>query len=301
MAFDKTGTLTKSDLRVNKVESYDGLTKMELIEIVSIVEKKSSHPVAQAVQREAARLKIGEEDGTNYREFSGMGVECDSSHGHIKAGTYEYAGDGGMSASATVYVSLDGKCIGYIGVGDTIKENGKKAFDALRANGIEKIYVLSGDKKSKVDIVASTLYADGAYSQLLPEHKLDALEDIIENGNDVKIGYCGDGINDIPCLSRADVGISMGTVGVDSAVEKSDVVIADDDIEKVSLALGISRNVKKRVITNIALAISVKAIFAILNIVVPSFPMSLAVFADVGVLLITILSALNAGKKSKLE
>lgn len=300
MAFDKTGTLTKSELRVNKVESYCELTKMELLEIASVVEKKSVHPVAQAIQREAERFKIGFEEGTNYREVAGRGAECDSSFGHIKAGNYDFAGCGDQaSGSATVYISLDGKCIGYIGVGDNIKENGKKAFDRLRENGIKKIYILSGDKKSKVDIVASTLYADGAYSQLLPEHKLDALEDIIENGKDVKVGYCGDGINDLPCLSRADIGISMGAVSSDAAMDRSDIVIADDDIEKVSLAMEIAKDTKKRVISNIVFSISVKVLVAILNIVVPTFPMFVAVLADVGVMLIAVLNALRAGKKAK--
>lgn len=297
MAFDKTGTLTKSELRVNKVEAYDELTKMELLSIAGVVEKKSNHPVALAIVREAERFKIESEEGTNYRETVGKGVECDSSYGHIKAGNYDHAGGGEQVSSATVYISLDGKCIGYIGVGDNIKENGKKAFDNLRENGINKIYILSGDKKSKVDVVASTLYADGAYSQLLPEYKLDALEDIIENGTNVKIGYCGDGINDLPCLSRADIGISMGAVSSDVAMERSDVVITDDDIEKVSLAMSIAKNTKKRVLGNIIFAISIKALVAILDIVVPGFPMFVAMLADVGVMLVAVLNALYAGKK----
>ena len=301
MAFDKTGTLTKSDLRVNKVESIDEHTKMQLLEIAAIVEKKSKHPIAQAIVKEAKRFKMELEDGTNYNETIGKGIECDSSLGHIKAGSFEYCGGEELSSSANVYVSLNGKCIGYIGVGDNIKENGKKAFDNLRENGIEKIYIISGDKKSKVDVVASTLYADGAYSQLLPEHKLDALEDIMEHGSNVKIGYCGDGINDLPCLSRADVGISMGAVSSDSAVEKSDVVITDDDIEKVSLAISIAKNNKRRVLGNIIFAISAKVLVALLNIIVPSFPMFVAVLADVGVMLIAILNALRSGKRPTLK
>jgi soluble P-type ATPase len=158
---------------------------------------------------------------------------------------------------------------------------------------------LSGDKKSRVDMVASALYADGAYSQLLPEHKLDALEDIIENTKNAAIGYCGDGINDLPSLSRADVGISMGSLGSDSAIEKSDVVITDDDIEKISKAYDIAKRTKRTVIGNIIFAISIKALVAVLDILIPAFPMFLAVLADVGVILVTILIALGAGKSSK--
>ena len=301
MAFDKTGTLTKAELRVTKVETVGEITKMELLELLGIVEKKSKHPVALAVQKEAERFKLTIEDGKNYKEELGLGIECDTSKGHIKAGNYEYAGGDEQFSGATVYVSLNGEFIGYVGIGDSIKENGKISFDKLRANGVEKIYIISGDKQSKVDAIASTLYADGAYSQLLPEHKLDALEDIIESGEKVKIGYCGDGVNDLPCLSRADIGITIGALSSDAAMEKSDIVIVDDDIEKVPKAMSIAKNTKKRVITNIVFAISAKLLIAILNIAIPSFPMMIAVLADVGVMLIAILNALRSGRKTKFK
>ncbi len=299
MAFDKTGTLTKAEVRITKVEAVEGITKMELLEILGIVEKKSSHPVAQAVQKEVERFKLNIEDGENYHEELGKGAECDSSKGHIRAGTFAFAGGDEQFSGATIYVSLNGKFIGYFGVGDSIKENGKISFDKLRANGIEKIYIISGDKKSKVDAVASTLYADGAYSQLLPEHKLDALEDIIVTHENTKIGYCGDGVNDTPCLSRADVGFAMGALGSEVAIEKGDVIIADDDLEKIPMAIKIAKSTKKTIITNIALAIGVKALVTILTLSLPMFPMALAVFADVGIMLITVLNALRAGRKTK--
>ncbi len=299
MAFDKTGTLTKSELRVTKVEAYGSYTKMELLEFVSIAECKSNHPLAMAILREAERFKIKIEVGDNYREEVGYGVECDSKYGRIKAGSHKFVGGCAPNSQATIYVSLDGKCVGYIGVGDNIKLNGKITFDKLREEGVKKIYVLSGDKKEKVDIVASTLYADGAYSQLLPGQKLDALEDIIENGENVKIGYCGDGINDLPCISRADVGFAIGTVSTDAAVEHSDVVIIDDDLEKIPLAVRVANNTRKRVIANIAFAIGAKAIFAILSIALPNFPMIFAVLGDVGVMLITIINSLLAGRGKK--
>lgn len=301
MAFDKTGTLTKSELRVTKVETVGDLTKMELLEILGAVEMKSKHPVAEAIQRETERFKLNVKKGTNYHEHIGMGIECDSEYGHIKAGTCEYAGADEPVSGANVYVSVDGKFAGYVGVGDSIKENGKISFDKLRDNGIEKIYVISGDKQSKVDSVASALYADGAYSQLLPENKLDALEDIIANGEKVKIGYCGDGVNDMPCLSRADVGFAMGALGSDAAMEKSDVIITDDDLEKIPKVVRIAKRTKKIVITNIVFAIGVKLLVAALNIAIPTFPMILAVLADVGVMLIAILNALRAGRDSKLK
>lgn len=296
MAFDKTGTLTKSEPRVTKVESISSYTKMQIIELVSIAEYKSSHPLAIAVLREAERFKIKVTPGENYREEVGFGVECDSMYGKIRAGSYKYAGGCKPDSQASIYVSLDGKCIGYIGIGDNIKLNGKISFDKLREQGVKKIYVLSGDKKEKVDIVASTLYADGAYSQLLPGQKLDALEDIISGGDKVKIGYCGDGINDLPCISRADVGFAIGTVSTDAAVEHSDVAIVDDDLEKIPMAIRIAKNTRTRVIANIAFAIGTKALLAILSIVLPTFPMIFAVLADVGVMLITIINSLLAGR-----
>lgn len=299
MVFDKTGTLTNRGLRVSKVESFGDYTKMQLLEIVATAELKSNHPMAAAVLKEAERFKISVTAGENYKEEIGFGVECDSKFGKIKAGSHRYVGGCPQNSQATIYVSLDGKCIGYIGVGDNIKPNGKKAFDKLRENGIQKIYILSGDKKSKVDMVASTLYADGAYSQLLPGEKLDALEDIISNTKDIKVGYCGDGINDLPCISRADVGIAIGTVSTDAAQEHSDLVIVDDDLEKIPRAIAISKNARARVIANIAFAISAKAIIAILSIALTGFPMALAVLADVGVMLITVVNSLFAGRGRK--
>ena len=298
MAFDKTGTLTKADLRVNKVESCSNYTKMEILEIAGIAEKKSNHPIGVAVLKEAERFKINNEVAKKYKEHLGKGVECESSRGKIKVGTFDFAGGSVPSSSATIYVSLNDECIGYIGVGDNLKENGKKAFDSLREDGIEKIYILSGDKKSKVDAVASTLYADGAYSQLLPEHKLDALEDIVLSGKNVKIAYCGDGINDLMCLSRADIGVSMGSLGLDGAVEKSDVVITDGDIEKISLAYKIAKKTKKKIITNIAFALGVKLLVTVLNFAVPVFPMFICVLSDVGVMLATVLNSVLINKKS---
>ena len=295
MAFDKTGTLTRADLHVTKVEAFEGYTKIKLLELVCIAEAKSSHPIAEAVRKEAQRFKINTAEGTNYQEKIGFGVECDSEYGHIKAGSKIYVGAVTGNNVGTVFVSVDGKYVGFVGVGDDLKHNSKRAFDKLRELGIKKMYILSGDKKSKVDAVASALYADGAYSQLLPSNKLDALEDIIENGENVKIGYCGDGINDIPCIARADIGISMGAVGSDSAVEKSDVVIMDDNIDKVPLAIEIAKNAKKTAIFNIVFSISVKVLLLVLSVFV-NMPMLVAVLADVGIMLIAVLNSLRAGR-----
>ena len=296
MAFDKTGTLTKSDLHVTKIEAYGDYTKIKLLELVCIAESKSNHPLAQAVRNEAKRFKINVPSGENYVEKPGFGVECDSEYGHIKAGSKIYVGAITGSNVGTVFVSVDGKYVGYVGVGDDLKPNGKKAFERLRGLGIKKMIILSGDKKSKVDAVASALYADGAYSQLLPETKLEALEDIIQNNEGIKIGYCGDGINDLPCLTRADVGISMGAVGSDVAVERGDVIIMDDDLEKIPEAITIAKKTKRASVFNIAFSISIKAVLLALSLAIPAFPIWVAVLGDVGTMLIAVLVATRAGK-----
>lgn len=296
IAFDKTGTLTKSDLHVNKIEAYGDYTKIKLLELACIVEAKSSHPLAVAVRNEAKRFKITVPKGENYTEKAGCGVECDSEYGHIKAGSKSFVGAITGSNVGTIFVSVDGTYVGYVGVGDDLKPNSKRTFDALRALGVEKMYILSGDKKSKVDAVAGALYADGAYSQLLPETKLNALEDIIKEHENARTGYCGDGINDLPCLTRADVGISMGAVGSDVAIEKSDIIIMDDDLEKLPQAMIIAKKTKKIAIFNIVFSISIKAILLALSLIIPTFPIWVAVLGDVGTMLIATLVATRAGR-----
>ena len=295
MAFDKTGTLTKSELRVNKVEAIGDVSKLELLKYAAIAEKKSNHPIALAIAQEIKKLKLEIEDGENYMEYAGKGVECDSAYGHIKAGARTFVDATSGINAGTVFVSLDGKYIGFIGIGDELKENSKIAFDRLRKLGVDKKIILSGDKKIKVDMVARALSAEGAYSSLLPEDKLLAIEDIYESTDGCHLAYCGDGINDLPSLARADVGIAMGAVGSDAAVEKSDVVIMDDDILKVPLAIKISRRAKSVVMENIIFAIVAKVALLTLS----SFgilPLFGAVLGDVGILILTILNAIRSGR-----
>ena len=160
---------------------------------------------------------------------------------------------------------------------------------------INKKIILSGDKKSKVDIVAKTLSADGAYSNLLPQNKLEAIEDIIDTTENCKIAYCGDGINDLPSLARADVGIAMGAIGSDAAVEKSDVVIMDDDVIKIPLAIKIAKRTRRVVLENIIFSIGVKAALLVLSII-GILPLYIAVIGDVGLLLLAVLNSLRAGR-----
>lgn len=293
IAFDKTGTLTKSELHVTRIDAEAGYDKMNILKYVYIAEKKSTHPIAMAVIKEAQKFNIDDEVGENYVETVGKGVECDSEYGHIKAGNKSFV-SAIYDTPNNILVSLDGKFIGSIGIGDELKSNSKIAFEKLRKLGVDKKIILSGDKKSKVDAVARTLLADVAYSELKPEDKLDALEDVMKNKNG-NVAYCGDGINDIPALARADVGIAMGAIGSDSAVESSDVVIMDDDIEKVPLSIRIAKRTKTVVLENIVMSMAIKVIMLILC-GLGLVSMLWAVISDVGVLILAILNSLRAGR-----
>lgn len=295
MAFDKTGTLTKPELHVTKVEGVNGATKIDILRYVCVAEMKSNHPVAKAVALEAKKLKIHVQEGQNYKEYAGKGVECDSEYGHIMAGSRTFVDATIGVNTGTVFVSIDGKYVGYIAVGDELKENSKIAFDQLRKLKIRKKIILSGDKKSKVDLVAKMLSAEGAYSNLLPENKLEAIEDIIKTTENCKLAYCGDGINDLPALARADIGIAMGAIGSDAAIEKSDVVIMDDDVAKIPLAIKIARKAKMVVLQNIIGAIAIKAALLVLS-VLGIIPLFFAVIGDVGLLLLAVINATRSGR-----
>lgn len=293
IAFDKTGTITKSELHVTRIDAEPGYDKMNILKYVCIAERKSTHPIAMAIMKEGKKFNIDDEVGENYVETVGKGVECDSRYGHIKAGKKSFVG-AVCDTPNNIIISLDGKFIGSVGIGDELKPNSKIAFQKLKKLGVEKRVILSGDKKSKVDAVARTLLADIAYSELKPEDKLDALEEIMskKSGN---VAYCGDGINDIPSLARADVGIAMGAVGSDSAVESSDVVIMDDDIEKVPLSIRIAKRTKTVVLENIILSMTIKVVMLILC-GLGLVSMLWAVVSDVGVLILAILNSLRAGR-----
>lgn len=295
IAFDKTGTLTKPVLHVTRVEAVPGYSKLELLKYACIAELKSNHPIAAAVIREAKKLNIEITEGEGYVEHIAKGVECDSVYGHIVAGNKSLVEATTGANTGTIYVSLDRKYVGFIGIGDELKENSKLAFDRLRMLGINKKIILSGDKQYKVEAVAKNLLADAAYSNLLPEHKLEAIEDIIASTPNCKIAYCGDGINDLPSLARADVGIAMGAIGSDAAVEKSDVVIMDDDVAKIPLAITVARKTKRVVLENIIFAIAVKVTLLVLCSL-GILPLFAAVLGDVGVLVLSILNAIRSGR-----
>lgn len=295
VAFDKTGTLTIPELHVYAIEATEGSSKLEVLKYAYIAEKKSSHPMADAVRKIAEKFNIRAEAGENYSEYVGLGVECDTPGGHVKAGSYNFVGATSGANSGTVFVSLDGRYLGCVAIGDEVKASSRAAFMHLVPLGVTKRVILSGDKKSKVDMVARAVGADANYSNLLPEDKLYAIEDIYETTEGCRLAYCGDGINDLPSLARADVGIAMGALGSDAAVEKSDVVIMDDNVDKIPFAIKLARKVKRVVLENIAFAIGAKIAILLLS----SFgviPLYASVLGDVGVLILTVLNSLRAGR-----
>lgn len=295
-AFDKTGTLTKRELVVTSVDVYDdSYDKFKLLEIAATVELKSHHPVSGAIIALAKRLNVEFSEGENYVEAVGSGIECDSQYGHIKAGSRNYVN--APEGMASIYVSVDGKFIGTIGIGDQLKENSKKVFEKLRKSGVKKKIILSGDKKIKVDQIVKTLLAEAAYSNLKPIEKGPAIEDIKISNPQMKVAYCGNGTSDIASLTNADVGISMDTMGNDEVVNASDVIIMDDNLDNVAKALKIAKKTHVTTVFNIVISIIVKlAIIAMLFIPLIQFKIVFAVLIDVALMIFTTINALLAGR-----
>lgn len=300
VAFDKTGTLTEGSFTVTDIISDD---KEKLIETASHLECFSSHPVAVSITK-LYNNKIDKSRITDLTEISGLGIkavfdkkEClagnirlmDKYHINVKENT----GNG-----TAVYVACDGKCLGTIIVSDSIKKDAKKAIEELHRHGIRKTVLLTGDKDSVGQSTAKALGIDKAYTELLPQDKVTLLEKIMKTKMPkTTLAYVGDGINDAPVLARADVGIAMGGIGSDSAVEAADIVIMNDEPSKIASAIKISKKTMTIAKENIVFALGIKALILILG----GFgfaTMWMAVFADVGVSLLAILNSLRAMKKA---
>ena len=277
VVFDKTGTLTKGVFRVTEIVSQNP----DLLRYAALAESASSHPIAAAIKKEIA----------------GSGVEAVIDGKKILAGNARFVGTKPVNKDGTVvYVSIDGEFAGYIVISDEIKEDAHSAVSDLKKMGIAT-EMLSGDTYKTAVSVQQTLGLDKVYAELLPEDKVNKLEELITNSSGSVI-FAGDGINDAPVLTRADIGIAMGGLGSDAAIEAADVVIMDDKPSKVVTAIKISKRTMNIVKENIAFALGVKVLFLILG-GFGFITMWGAVFADVGVALIAILNALRAIKRIK--
>lgn len=295
-AFDKTGTLTYGNFRIGEVYAED---KNRLLEILAAAEKGSSHPIAEAFSDIRTPYKA-----ENTTEHAGLGIACMIEGKEVWVGNEKWMNVHTISvqkpvAGATyVYCAAEGKYLGCVTIEDQIKENVKQAVSDLRKQGIEECYMLTGDNAARAKAVADQIGLNGVYAELLPEDKLNVARELKAKG---KLMYAGDGINDAPVLMESDVGISMGGVGSDAAIEASEVVLMRDDLSLLPLAKKIARRTKKIVLQNIVFSIAIKIVVMVLG-VFNLIPLGLAVFADVGVMMLAVLNSFRTriefGKKS---
>lgn len=297
--FDKTGTLTKGVFAVKQVVAANGVIEDELIKAASICERNSNHPIAVSV-RKAFKDKDTGEEILQYSEVAGFGIEAQTQNSTYLAGNLkmmqknniENVAQGLTAAETQLHIVQNSKYLGYITIADEIKENTKKAIDELRNLGVEKCFMLTGDNEAVAKAIAQEAGLDGYKAGLLPHEKVEAFETLTGDINGISM-FAGDGINDAPLLARADVGIAMGGVGSDAAIEAADIVLMTDDIAKIGDAIRMARKTRTIVWQNIIFAMGVKLIV----MVVAAFgavPMWLAIFADVGVALIAVANAARA-------
>lgn len=298
VVFDKTGTLTQGVFEVNGIH-HNEMEKEKLIEYAALAESASSHPISKSLQR-AYGKQIDRSRVTDIQEISGNGViaKVDGvevaagndklmKHIHVKLLNCHQVG-------TIIHLAINGKYAGHIVISDIVKPHSKEAIAALKRAGIEKTVMLTGDAKKVAEQVAASLEIDQVYSELLPADKVAKVEELLKiKGARDKLAFVGDGINDAPVLSRADIGIAMGAMGSDAAIEAADVVLMDDDPMKIATAIKISRKCLKIVYQNISVAIGVKLICLILG-AVGIANMWLAIFADVGVMILAVLNAIRA-------
>ena len=297
VVFDKTGTLTKGVFAVSKVVAKD-MSEEDLLHYAAHAEMYSNHPVALAL-RNAANV---EDDCrvSDSEELAGHGVRTKVNGFDVYAGnaklmkSIEIACDDITESGTVIHVAIDGKYAGYIVVSDIVKEETFDAISKLKAEGIRKTVMLTGDNRTTANEVAKAIGIDEVYSELLPGDKVEKIEELMAtrtSGKDA-VAFVGDGINDAPVLSRADIGIAMGAMGSDAAVEAADIVLMDDDTRKVSEAIKISKKCMRIVRQNIVFAIGVKVACLILG-AIGLANMWLAIFADVGVLILAVLNAIR--------
>lgn len=303
VVFDKTGTLTKGVFEVNAFHDHNDNDiepqKEQLLEYAAIAESSSSHPIGKSLQS-AYGKEIDRKRISNIQEISGKGITATIDGRSIAAGNEKLMKQLGLvvcqcnTAGTIVHLAIDGKYAGHIVLGDVVKPTSKDAISDLHKSGITQTIMLTGDTRSVAEQTANELGIDKVFSELLPNDKVNQLEDILRYAKeDNKVAFVGDGINDAPVLSRADIGIAMGAMGSDAAIEAADVVLMDDNPMKVGKAVRISRKCLRIVWENIILALGIKGICLILG-VFGIVNMWLAIFADVGVMILAVLNAIRA-------
>lgn len=296
---DKTGTLTKGVFQVTEIHPEGGMSEADLLEKAALVESYSNHPISKSL-KEAYGKEIDNNRVTDAKEISGHGVSAVVDGHEVAAGNVKLMKQMNIQAAVPtsvgteIHVAVDGKYAGYILISDVVKPNAKEAIRGLKAAGVEKVVMLTGDAKKVADAVGSELGVDEVRSELLPGDKVDEVEKLIAvKGEKEKLAFVGDGINDAPVLSRADIGIAMGALGSDAAIEAADIVLMDDDPAKIATAMKISKKTLRIVHQNIVFALVIK--FACLALGAVGFVnMWWAIFADVGVMILAVLNATRA-------
>lgn len=294
MVFDKTGTLTQGVFEVEAVH-HSVIDEKKLIEYAALAECASSHPISLSLQKAYGKA-IDRNRVTDIHEIGGEGVTAVVDGVNIAAGNAKLMRRVGAEAidchcvGTIVHIAIDGSYAGHIVIRDMVKDNSKRALSLLRSEGVRRIVMLTGDSGKVAEDVASQLGIDGVYGELLPADKVDKLESLLVSNT--KLAFVGDGINDAPVLSRADVGIAMGAMGSDAAIEAADVVLMDDDPLKIVTAMRISRKCIDIVYQNIIFALAIKFACLLLG-ALGIADMWFAVFADVGVMVIAVLNAMR--------
>ena len=298
---DKTGTLTKGVFQVTGVYPAPGVDKKVLLGLAAYAESGSHHPISQSL-KDAYGQPLKEERVSDIQEIAGHGVQALVDGHPVAVGNAKLMEKIGAALpdartdGTTVYVAADGKYIGCIVISDVVKPTAKAAMATLKENGVKMTVMLTGDAKAAADRVTAEIGMDRVESELLPGDKVAQVEKLlVEKGPKENLAFVGDGINDAPVLSRADVGIAMGALGSDAAIEAADVVLMDDDPSKIALAMKISRHTLQIVWQNIVFALAVKAVCLVLG-ALGIAGMWLAIFADVGVMVLAVLNATRALK-----
>ena len=298
VVFDKTGTLTQGVFEVNGIH-HSQLENEKLVEYAALAESASSHPISKSLQRAYGR-EIDRSRVSDIQEISGNGVTAVVDGHTVAAGNDKLMDRLGIpyipcrSVGTIIHMAIDGRYAGHIVISDVVKPNARAAIQALKAAGVRRTVMLTGDASRVADHVAAELGIDQVCSQLLPAGKVEKVEELLRSkGQKEKLAFVGDGINDAPVLSRADIGIAMGAMGSDAAIEAADVVLMDDDPMKIAKAIKISRKCLGIVYQNIVFAIGIK-LACLLLVALGLANMWLAVFADVGVMILAVLNAIRA-------
>ena len=298
--FDKTGTLTKGVFEVQKVEPAQ-ISKEELLKIAAYAENYSNHPISKSI-KQAYKEEIDEKQIMDYEELSGLGISAKINNQEVLVGNEKLMQEKGINfkkcadIGTILYVAKEGKYVGYILIADKIKNDSKQTIEELKKNGVKQTVMLTGDKKEVGESVAKEIGIDQVYTELLPTDKVQKVEELLKTKTEKgKLAFVGDGINDAPVLAISDIGIAMGGLGADSAIEAADIVIMTDEPSKIVKSIKLSKKTMRIVKENIVFAIAIK----VLVLILAAFGLSTmweAVFADVGVSIIAIINALRALK-----